>query len=48
MTEIEGFVVKASVVEDAQIARNDLVLQHGSGRDVDPVSVVGDDDHSSL
>ena len=36
-----------SVVEDPEVARHDLVLQHGPGGDIDPVPVVGDDDHSS-
>lgn len=38
----------ASVVQDAKVPRDDFVLQHGSGGDVDPVAVVGDDDDGSL
>merc|ERR1719471_533848 len=33
------------MVQNSQIAGHDLVLQHGPGGDVDPVPVVGDDDH---
>ena len=33
------------MVEDPEVAGHDLVLQHGPGGDVDPVPVVGDDDH---
>ena len=40
--------MKASVVQDPQVARNDLVLQHGSGGNVNPVSVIGDDNDGSL
>ena len=36
-----------SVVEDPEVAGHDLVLKHGPGGDVDPVPVVGDDDHSA-
>ena len=36
------------MVQDAQVTRHNLVLQHGSSRDVDPVTVVGDDDDRSL
>ena len=36
------------MVQDAQVTRHDLVLQHSPGRDVDPVAVVGDDDDRSL
>lgn len=37
-----------SMVEDAQVSRHDLVLQHGACRDVDAIPVVGDDDHRAL
>ena len=33
------------MVENPEVAGHDLVLQHGPGGDVDPVPVVGDDDH---
>ena len=36
------------VVEDPEVARDDFVLQDGVGRDVDPVTVVGDNDDGSL
>jgi hypothetical protein len=39
---------KGSVVKDAQVAGDDLVLENGARRDVDPVAVVGDDDHRAL
>lgn len=39
---------RPSVVHDAQVARYDFVLQHGASWDVDPVSVVSDDDDSAL
>lgn len=42
------FPQKASVIEDAQVSRDDFVLQHGSGGDIDPVAVVGDDDDGAL
>ena len=35
------------MVENPEVAGHDLVLQHGPGGDVDPVPVVGDDDHST-
>lgn len=41
-------VRKASVVQDAEVARYDFVLEHGAGWDIDPISVVGDDDDGSL
>ena len=37
-----------SVVEDAQVAGDDLVLEDGAGRDVDAFAVVRDDDHRAL
>ena len=33
------------MVENPEVAGHDLVLQHGPGRDVNSVPVVGDDDH---
>lgn len=42
------FPQKASVVEDPQVSRNYLVLQHRSSRNIDAVAMVGDDDDSSL
>lgn len=36
------------MVHDAEVARYNLVLQHGAGWDVDPVPVVGDDDDGAL
>ena len=45
---LQVFFSEASVVQDAQVTRHDLVLQHSPGRDVDPVAVVGDDDDRSL
>lgn len=36
------------MVHDAQVARYDFVLQHGAGWDVNPVSVVSDDDDGAL
>ena len=38
--------VAGLVIEDPEVSRNDLVLQDGPGRDIDPVPVVRDDDHS--
>ena len=47
--EYIGWVFKSfiSMVENPEVAGHDLVLQHGPGGDVDPVPVVGDDDHST-
>lgn len=42
------FSQKASVVEDPQVSWDYLVLQHRSGRNIDPVAVIGDDDDGSL
>ncbi len=39
---------KASVIEDPQVSWNDLVLQHRSSRNIDPVTVIRDDDDGSL
>ena len=36
------------VVQDSEVARHDLVLENSSGRDVYPVSMVGDDDNCPL
>ena len=36
------------MVQDPQVARDDLVLEPRAVRDVDPVSVVGHDDHRAL
>lgn len=38
----------ASMIQDTKVARNDFIFQHGSGRNIDPIPVVGDDDDSSL
>lgn len=43
-----GRVRKASVVQDAEVAGHDFVFQHGAGRNIDPISVVGDDDDGPL
>ena len=37
-----------SMVEDAEVAGDYLVLQYGSGWNVYPVSMVGDNDDRSL
>lgn len=37
-----------SVVEDAQVSGYDLVLQHCSSRDIDTVSVIGNNNDGSL
>lgn len=39
---------KASVIEDAEVARYDLVFQHGASWNINPISVVGDDDDGAL
>lgn len=36
------------MVHDAQVARYDFVFQHGAGGNINPVSVVGDDDDGAL
>ena len=33
------------MIQYSEVAGHDLVLQHGAGGDVDPVPMVGDDDH---
>lgn len=45
---VRGVREKALVVHDAQVAGHYLVLQHGAGRDIDAISVVGDDDDGAL
>lgn len=44
----EHFSQKASVVKDPQISWNNLVLQHGSSRNIYPVTMIGYDDDSTL
>lgn len=39
---------KALVVQDTKVARYDFIFQHGTGRYIDPISVVGDDDDGPL
>lgn len=41
-------VCVVSVVQDAQVPGDYLVFQHCSGGNVDPVSVISDDDHRAL
>ena len=36
------------MVHDPHVAGHDLVLEDGAGGDVDPLPVVGDDDHRAL
>lgn len=36
------------MVHDAEVARYDFVLQHGAGWNINPISVVGDDDDGAL
>lgn len=36
------------MVQDAHIARYNLVLQNGSSWDIDTIAMVGNDDHSAL
>ena len=36
------------MVEDPQVSWNNLVLQHRSGGNIDPVTVIGYDDDGSL
>lgn len=36
------------MVHDAEVARYNFVFQHGAGRNINPISVVGDDDDSAL
>lgn len=36
------------MVQDAKVARHNLVLQYRSCRDVDTISVIGYDDYRSL
>lgn len=39
---------KASVVQDTEVAGHYFVFQHGAGRNIDPIAVVGDDDDGAL
>lgn len=43
-----GGMKKASVVQDAEVAGHDFVFQHGTGRNIDAISVVGNDDDGAL
>lgn len=36
------------MVQDAQVTGDYFILQHGTGWDIDPVPVIGYDDHRSL
>lgn len=36
------------MIQDSQVTRHDLVLQDSARRDVNTISVVGDDDHGAL
>lgn len=36
------------MVQDAHVARHDLILQNGSSGYINTISMVSDDDHSSL
>lgn len=36
------------MVQDAEVAGDNFVLEHGAGGDIDPIAVVGDDDDGSL
>ena len=40
--------VKTSVIQDAEVARHNLILQHGTGWNVDSISMIGYDDYRSL
>lgn len=48
MIRVDGAGEKASVVQDAEVARHDFVFQHGAGWNIDPIPVVGDDDDGAL
>lgn len=41
-------VEKALMVHDAEVARYDFVFQHGAGWNINPISVVGNDDDGAL
>lgn len=43
-----GRVKKVLVVHDAEVARYDFVFQHGAGWNINPISVVGDNDDGAL
>ena len=34
--------------KDAQVARDDLVLQNGTGWNIDSITMIGNDDHRAL
>lgn len=36
------------MVQDTKVARNYFIFQHGTGRNIDPIPVVSDDDDCSL
>lgn len=36
------------MVQDAEVAGYDFVLQHGAGGNINPISMVGDDDDGAL
>lgn len=41
-------VRNSSVVQDTEVAGHDFVFQHGTGRNIDPIPVVGNDDDGAL
>ena len=41
-------VAMTSVFEDAEVSRDDFVFEDTARRDVNAISVVGDDDHCAL
>lgn len=45
---VVGVLGGSLMVQDAQVPGDDLVFQHGAGWNVDPISVVGDDDDGAL
>jgi len=45
---MERSTASTSVIEDAEISRNDLVFQNRSSRNVDAVAVISDDDHGTF
>ena len=36
------------MIQDSEVSRNDLILQDRSGRNVDAISVIGDDNNGAL
>ena len=48
MSLVSEKVLKTSVVKDAQVARYNLVFQQCSGRNINPISMIGDDDNRAL